>query len=425
MPVLIVAVSPGCLARVGGLPLVVRAVLALRAAGFPEIAMFARSPTEAAVALLTGRGVERELRWIHGAVDATAAAGSDAVLVLSADLLFDPRALSPLVGPVRAGAMRLGIARAAPDADTRVAVCSATIVPALVARFSAGSPSLARALREIGAATEPPRVLGPELYLPLDGTRSPRLLTHGLLADLARRTAQSDGYLAARLDRHVSRFLSAVLVGWPVTPNQITVASIIVGLAGAAMLATVSHGARLAGVLALMLSSVLDGVDGEVARARFEESLGGARLDLAGDYAAHLATFVGLGIGLARGGLPRTGVWVAVALVAGVGAAMAAMHALVVRPTLTTTGDLHGSTDTAPGVVQRLAGRDYTYLLLLFALAGHLEWFVYAAAVGSWVFALGLLVRAAVRRRPPLGQSAGATGGAGMVSQGRNGAPPR
>ena len=36
-----------------------------------------------------------------------------------------------------------------------------------------------------------------------------------------------------------------------------------------------------------------------------------------------------------------------------------------------------------------------------------------------------MLVRAAVRRRPPLGQSAGATGGAGMVSQGRNGAPPR
>jgi len=411
MPVLIVAVSPGCLARVGGLPLVVRAVLALRAAGFSEIAMFARSTTETTAALLTGRGVERGLRWIHGAGDAAAPAGSDAVLVLSADLLFDPRALSPLVAPVSAGAVRIGIARAAPDADPRVAVCSATIVPALVARLTAGSPSLARALREIGAPTEPPRVLGSELYLPVDGTRPPRLLTHALLADLARRTLKSDGYLAARLDRHLSRVVSGVVVGWPVTPNQITVASIIVGLAGGAMLATVSHGARLAGVLALMVSSVLDGVDGEVARARFEESLGGARLDLAGDYAAHLATFVGLGIGLVRGGLPRMGVWAA-ALVAGVGGAMAAMHAMVVRPILITTGDLHGSTDP-PGVVERLAGRDYTYLLLLFALVGHLEWFVYAAALGSWVFALGLLGRAVVWRRPPVGQSEGLTDGGG------------
>jgi hypothetical protein len=42
-------------------------------------------------------------------------------------------------------------------------------------------------------------------------------------------------------------------------------------------------------------------------------------------------------------------------------------------------------------IVEKLASRDYTYLLLVLALLGHLEWFLYAAAVGSWVFVAGVL----------------------------------
>ena len=91
------------------------------------------------------------------------------------------------------------------------------------------------------------------------------------------------------------RFLTRGLLVWPVTPNQITVVSTIVGLAGALRLATVSYTARLAGTLALLASSVLDGVDGELARARREQSPFGARLDLAGDDAVNLAAFVDLG----------------------------------------------------------------------------------------------------------------------------------
>jgi hypothetical protein len=42
-------------------------------------------------------------------------------------------------------------------------------------------------------------------------------------------------------------------------------------------------------------------------------------------------------------------------------------------------------------VAWKLASRDYTYLLLLLALVGRLEWFVYAAAAGSWIFVAGIL----------------------------------
>ena len=174
--------------------------------------------------------------------------------------------------------------------------------------------------------------------------------------------------------------------------------SILLGLGGAMGLATVSYAGRLGGVLALMASSVLDGVDGELARARREQSPLGARLDLAGDYAVNLATFVGLGLGLARQGLPPLGVWAAVALLGGVVAAMATMHLLFIRPALRESGDLHGPRDAdgfggtrVAAVVEKIASRDYTYLLLLCALVGHLEWFLYAAAAGAWGFVASLL----------------------------------
>ncbi|MGH7318196.1 MAG: hypothetical protein ACRELA_00990, partial [Candidatus Rokuibacteriota bacterium] len=138
---------------------------------------------------------------------------------------------------------------------------------------------------------------------------------------------------------------------------------------------------------------VLDCVDGDLARGRLEQSAAGARLDVFVDYLVHLATFIGLAVGLARQGLPPSGMWAGLALLAGVAAAMAAMHALFIRPALAGGGDLHGSgggeglRGTAVGtVLEKLACRDYTYLLLVLALIGRLEWFLYTAAAGSWVF---------------------------------------
>jgi phosphatidylglycerophosphate synthase len=158
-------------------------------------------------------------------------------------------------------------------------------------------------------------------------------------------------------------------------------------------LATVSYWGRLLGVLLLVVSLVLDCVDGDLARARLAQDPAGARLDVIGDYLVNLAVFTALGIGLLREGLPPGGVWVALALVSGVGAAMAVVHILFIRPALR-GGDLHrggadGGLRGMPGAsaIEKLASRDYTYLLLALAVVGHLEWFLYAAAAGAWVFA--------------------------------------
>jgi phosphatidylglycerophosphate synthase len=188
------------------------------------------------------------------------------------------------------------------------------------------------------------------------------------------------------------------------------VLGVVVGILGAAGLATVSYWGRLLGVLLLIVSLVLDCVDGDIARARLTQDPTGARLDLIGDYLVNLAVFAALAVGLYREGLPPGGGWAALALVTGVAAAMAVVHVVLIRPVLRRGGDLHwagdeGSLRGRPGVsvVEKLASRDYTYLLLALALIGHLEWFLYAAAGGAWVFA-GIVVAygvLATRRRGP------------------------
>jgi phosphatidylglycerophosphate synthase len=314
------------------------------------------------------------------------------------DVLFEGAVLAPLLASMesdRPQVIRLPEPHPGPVWAAR---CSGPLVSTLVNHLRSGTPTLDDAWTATGAQEVMPIRSGEGLCLPLDADHPADALTDALLLAQARKAAATDGYLAALLDRHLSRFLTRRLLVSPVTPNQITIVSIVVGLAGALGLATVSYTVRLTGVLTLLISSVLDGVDGELARARREQSPLGARLDLAGDYIVNFAAFVGLGIGLGRQGLPPSGLWAALILLLGVGAAMATMHALFNRPALRASDDLHGPRGGAgfmavpvAAVVEKIAGRDYAYVLLVAALAGRLEWFLYAAAAGAWAFVASLL----------------------------------
>jgi phosphatidylglycerophosphate synthase len=407
----VVASTPDALTLVGGLPLMVRTILVLQRAGFADVSVFA-GPREPSVRH------EMDTRGLAGVPivgvpdPATPAGAPGPVLVVRGALLLDPRVLAPLVAAGRGDAVRIGVSRQAPDSEAHVAVCPGPLLPALLARLAGDTPTLDAAAGALSGRETPRVPLDDGLFMPLDSQSAAPALTRALLEDLGARTAATDGYLAGLLDRHLSRAITRLLLPTAITPNQITVLGMVVAAVGGVGLATVSYGSRLAGVVALIVSSVLDGVDGELARARFQQSPHGARLDLYGDYLAHTVTFVGLGVGLVRQGLPPAGQWAALALLGGVGAAMAAMHLLVVRPTLATSGDLHGSQRPAgadeppPSPLERLAGRDYTYVLLILALLGHLEWFLYGAAAGAWAFVagfwLGRLRRPAVTGASPV-----------------------
>lgn len=95
-----------------------------------------------------------------------------------------------------------------------------------------------------------------------------------------------------RISLHVTRrVLSA-----PVTPNGWTVIMIVVGVAGAAVLAFPGIVTALAAALAIQVYLLLDCVDGEVARWRGATSAAGVYLDRLGHYTVEAALLTALGV---------------------------------------------------------------------------------------------------------------------------------
>jgi len=114
-------------------------------------------------------------------------------------------------------------------------------------------------------------------------------------------TKSVDGIVARYLNRHISLLVTRLLVITPITPNQLTVAILPLGLAGAAAAVFAERWwmLLLAGVL-LQLQSILDGCDGEIARLKYRYSKAGQWLDTIGDDLTNYCFCLGLAIGQAR-----------------------------------------------------------------------------------------------------------------------------
>jgi len=81
-------------------------------------------------------------------------------------------------------------------------------------------------------------------------------------------------------NRPAASLIVRVLFKTKVTPNQVTLASFVIGLAGAGCFALATREAFIAGGLLTQLSSIVDCADGMLARARGTSNDFGAYLDL-------------------------------------------------------------------------------------------------------------------------------------------------
>ena len=118
------------------------------------------------------------------------------------------------------------------------------------------------------------------------------------------------GPVDALINRHVSLRITRLLARTPITPNQVTVTALLIGLVAAALLVT---GARTAVLIAgplIALQSIVDSCDGELARLRFQFSKLGQWLDNVADDVVDSALMAGLGA--AAGGTT----WLALGLAA-------------------------------------------------------------------------------------------------------------
>ena len=111
----------------------------------------------------------------------------------------------------------------------------------------------------------------------------------------------SDGLISRWLNRQVSRAMSGVLlqVGG-VRPWHMTVVTAATGLAMFAALCFGGARGLVMGGLLFQLASIVDGVDGEIARATFRSSVTGAAMDTAVDMMTNLMFVLGVTVGLGR-----------------------------------------------------------------------------------------------------------------------------
>ena len=93
----------------------------------------------------------------------------------------------------------------------------------------------------------------------------------------------TQGWIARGLNKKISFPVTRLLVKTPITPNQITILNLIMGLFGCLLFLSPSWVWQVFGAFLIQLNSILDGCDGEVARLKVQSSEWGGWLDTMAD----------------------------------------------------------------------------------------------------------------------------------------------
>jgi phosphatidylglycerophosphate synthase len=109
-----------------------------------------------------------------------------------------------------------------------------------------------------------------------------------------------DGFVSRFLNRPISSRITRVLLKFPVHPNALTISIFVLPLIACVFFVRGDYVSIVIGAAIFQAFSVLDGCDGEIARAKDLESKFGERLDYFCDFMASLLYVLTLGLGLHR-----------------------------------------------------------------------------------------------------------------------------
>jgi hypothetical protein len=107
-----------------------------------------------------------------------------------------------------------------------------------------------------------------------------------------------DGFVSRFVNRPISSRVTRLLMKFPIHPNAFTASIFILPIAAGVFLLQGDYLSVLVGAAIFQVFSILDGCDGEIARARNLESKFGERLDNVCDFLGSLVYVVALGTGL-------------------------------------------------------------------------------------------------------------------------------
>jgi len=184
------------------------------------------------------------------------------------------------------------------------------------------------------------------------------------------------------IDRYIIRkksgFISGFLSRTPVTPNQVTIISLIFGIASAAFF---SHGKHtytiIAGVL-YFVSTVFDQCDGEVARLKQMETEFGRKLDIIVDAIVNAVIVIGITIAV------YTKIGSVLVIIAG----FFAMTGITISLLMATYFSHDSKIDTgAKEMLDKLNNKDFFYIIMLLSVIfNQMIWFLLIMAVGTNIY---------------------------------------
>jgi len=216
-----------------------------------------------------------------------------------------------------------------------------------------------------------------------------------------------DGLVSRWLNRPISQRITWLLLHFlPLRPVHVTAFNALVAVVMLAVLAFGGNAGLIAGGILFHVASVLDGVDGEMARATFRATPRGATLDSLVDMATNFFFLLGFTINLWRrdGALIGwMGVWSMAAML--IGNYLIARHTRARGAPLgydmfKRSGRITGPVDFVYWSVQTLSSRDcFAFLFMVLILFG-LEWVALSIFAGIAVVWFPYVVVSLLLRRP-------------------------
>ena len=149
--------------------------------------------------------------------------------------------------------------------------------------------------------------------------------------------------------------MSYWLASTPLKPNHVTIVNTLLGFLSG-YLFTLGYPVRLAGAVLFLLVTTLDGVDGEVARLKMQETYFGAALDLVTDAIVNMVVLPGVILGCYRAGGSQAYLYLLPLFAGGF-----ALCAIASHRAARSSGD---NSLRLAWLVERLSSQDFAYLLL-------------------------------------------------------------